>query len=69
MTKRLALTAALAATLGSDGLDALLPRRREPREPKPDFTDEELAYVRSLPKKERKRAVEALKAKYRRVTP
>jgi hypothetical protein len=51
---------ALAAGLG--GFDHLgLPQR--PKAWKPEFTEEELEYVRSLPRKERKKAVEALKAK------
>lgn len=66
--KRLTFMAAvLAMGLGPGPmpLPPLLPRSREPREPRREFTDEELAYVRSLPRKERKRAVAALKAKHR----
>lgn len=35
-----------------------------PKSWKPSFTEEELAYIRQLPKKEKKAAVEALRQKY-----
>lgn len=56
-----------AAMLGA-GLTFGVPKSARVSDPKegPVFTDEELAWIRSLPKKEKKRAVEQLKEKYRR---
>lgn len=55
----------LAAMFGMLGMDFGPPVEKTPKShTKPVFTDEELALVRSLPKKERKALVAELRRKY-----
>jgi hypothetical protein len=58
----LSVLAAMLGLAASSGIK--IPEAEPKKNTKHPFTEEELAYVRSLPKKERKQAVASLKAKY-----
>lgn len=56
--------AAFAALASSGAFSTLAQLEKRKVQTKPEFTPEELEYLRSLPKKDKKRAVAELKAKY-----
>lgn len=60
-----ALAAALATTGGGAGPLTVGSGQIQRFSNKPEFTAEELEYIRGLPKRERKKAVAEIKAKYR----
>jgi hypothetical protein len=65
MTRRTDASLMLAALAGMGALTGV--PQAEPKNKKPVFTEAELSYVRSLDKKEKKRAVDDLKKKYAEV--